>query len=57
MEDARRFAVYYREDAQGSVARYGGQRASAHAFGYAEAEEIRQGSPNGSQMETREVER
>lgn len=50
------FAVFYRDDAQGPVARYAGKRASREPFAtYAEAEAIRQACPNGSQMETREV--
>lgn len=50
------FAVYYREGAQGPVARYAGQCATRDAVPtYEEAERIRRACPNASQMETREV--
>jgi len=50
------WAVFYRESAQGPVARYAGQRAMRDAVAtYDEAEQIRRACPNATQMETREV--
>lgn len=48
--------VYYRDDAQGPVARYAGQRATREPLpDYDTAEAVRRACPNATQMETREA--